>query len=52
VKALLRANGLSLVLLCLFVALLGGQAVSGMLEYNEEQSEHGQRQLRLAAWWC
>jgi hypothetical protein len=47
-RALLRANGLSLVLLMLFVVLLGGQAVSGMYEYNEEQSDHGEKPLGLA----
>jgi len=47
-KALLRANGLSLVLLMLFIVLLGGQSVSGMYEYNEERSEHGERPLGLA----
>jgi hypothetical protein len=47
-KALLRANGLSLVLLMLLIVLLGGQSVSGMYEYNEERSEHGERPLGLA----
>ena len=40
-RALLRANGLSLV-------LLGGQAVSGMHEYNEEQSAHGESPFEIS----
>ena len=47
-RALLRANGLSLVLLMLFIVMLGGQAVSGMHEYNEEQSAHGESPIGLA----
>jgi hypothetical protein len=41
----LRDNGLSLVLLALFVSFLAGQLISGWLTYNEEQDEHQQAQI-------
>jgi hypothetical protein len=41
-KGFLRDNGLSLVLLALFLTFLTGQLVSGWLTYNEEQGEHEQ----------
>jgi hypothetical protein len=45
VKRFLRDNGLSLVLLALFVSFLAGQLISGWLNYNEEQEEHQQAQI-------
>jgi hypothetical protein len=39
---ILRNNGLSIVLILLFLLFLAGQAVAGMYEYNDEQQDHGQ----------
>jgi hypothetical protein len=36
-----RNNGLSLVLFSLFLIFLVGQVLTGMVEYNDEQQEHG-----------
>jgi hypothetical protein len=44
-KRFLRDNGLSLVLLTLFVLFFAGQLVSGWLMYNEEQDQHQQAQI-------
>lgn len=44
---MLRNNGLSLVLLLLFLAFIVGQAVTGMHEYNDEQAEHGEPSLQM-----
>jgi hypothetical protein len=40
-KKRLRDNGLSIVLLAIFVLLLFGQAWTGRFEFNREQREHG-----------
>lgn len=40
-KRFLRDNGLSLVLVALFLAFWGGQAVAGFKVHNEEQELHG-----------
>src|SRR5829696_8426869 len=37
----LRENGLSIVLILLFLIFLGAQAVAGMYEYNDERQLHG-----------
>src|SRR5688500_5331364 len=37
-----KDNGLSLVLLALFLGTLLGHSVTGHLEYNEDQEEHGE----------
>jgi hypothetical protein len=42
-----RDNGLSLVLLTLFVIFLGGQTVAGWLHYNEELQEHQQSPIGM-----
>jgi hypothetical protein len=42
-----RDNGLSLVLLSLFLVFLGGQTVSGWFHYNEELEEHQQPRIEL-----
>lgn len=42
---ILKQNGLSIVLGLLFLIFLGGQAVTGHLEYNEDQREHGQQPI-------
>lgn len=44
-RKLLRNNGLSIVLLGLFLIFLGGQSIAGYLEHNETQREHGQPEL-------
>lgn len=45
-KRILRENGLSIVWLGLFlVTFLIGQTVTGCLEYNSEQREHGRPEL-------
>jgi hypothetical protein len=40
-----RNNGLSIVLVAMFVLSLVGQAVAGHRHHNEEQQEHGQSEL-------
>jgi hypothetical protein len=44
-KGFLRDNGLSLVLIVLFVLFLAGQTIFGWLDYNDEQDEHHQPQI-------
>lgn len=44
-KRILRQNGLSIVLALLFLSFIGGQAVAGHLDYNEDQREHGQQPI-------
>src|SRR5688500_18684545 len=44
-RRFLRNNGLSLVLLAIFVVCLVGQSLAGLLAYNEEQRAHGQAAL-------
>ncbi|HUR95478.1 MAG TPA: DUF6766 family protein [Gemmatimonadales bacterium] len=41
-RSFFRDNGLSMVLLALFLASFAGQVVAGYRRYNEEQREHGQ----------
>jgi hypothetical protein len=41
-RKILRENGLSIVLILLFLLSLAAQAVAGMYEYNDEQQLHGQ----------
>lgn len=43
-----RDNGLSLVLVSLFLLFLGGQTVSGWFNYNEELHEHHQPRIGLS----
>ncbi len=53
----LRDNGLSLVLLALFLAFWVGQSVTGHRQYSDEQREHGEATqpygsyLRSAHFW-
>ena len=42
-----RDNGLSLVLVSLFLVFLGGQTFSGWFHYNEELEEHQQPRIEL-----
>src|SRR5436190_375688 len=46
-KKLWRNNGLSVVLLTLFVVFWIGQTVVGRLEYNEDREDRGQPQVSL-----
>ena len=51
-KGFLRDNGLSLVLIALFVLFFAGQAVFGWLNYNDEQDEHYQPQIGFVQYSC
>jgi uncharacterized protein DUF6766 len=44
-RRVLRENGLSLVLVALFLAFWVGQSIAGHREYNSELQEHGQSEL-------
>jgi hypothetical protein len=44
-KGFLRDNGLSLVLISLFVLFFAGQTVFGWLNYNDDKDEHHQPQI-------
>ena len=46
-KGFLRDNGLSLVLIALFVPFFAGQTVFGWLNYNDDKDEHHQHQIGL-----
>jgi hypothetical protein len=46
-KRILRENGLTLVLLGLFLFTMVGQTLTGWREHNEDQREHGQSQDSL-----
>jgi hypothetical protein len=50
VKKLWRNNGLSIVLLLLFVLFLAGQTLTGHVEYNEDRAEHGNPPVSLSAY--
>jgi hypothetical protein len=43
----LRDNGLSVVMLVLFVLALAGQMLTGHREYNSDQAEHGRPEVGL-----
>ena len=45
-RRFLKDNGLSLVVLALFLVTLAGQSVAGFLEYNQGQREHGEPTVR------
>ena len=47
-RRLLRENGLSIVLLLLFLVSVVGQTLSGRLHHNEERAERGQRPLTVS----
>ena len=42
IRRILRENGLSLVLVSLFLLFLVGQSIAGMREYNQDQLTHGE----------
>jgi hypothetical protein len=46
----LRENGLSIVLLGVFFAILVGQSIVGHLEHNDDQKEHGQPTISYVAY--
>ena len=48
VSNVFRDNGLSIVLFALFVVTLGGQFLTGWVEYNESEREHGGQEVTLA----
>lgn len=43
-----RDNGLSIVLIVLFVAFLGGQSVAGWFDYNDDRRQHGEPEVTYA----
>src|SRR5688572_9411406 len=47
-KQFLRNNGLSLVITALFLIFLAAQTVTGHMQYNEEQREHGEPDVGFA----
>jgi hypothetical protein len=47
-KRILRNNGLTLVLMGVFLITFFGQAWSGQCDYNDEQKEHGLPEISLA----
>lgn len=49
-RVFLRDNGLSIVVLALFLLFLAGQAVAGWQEFNDEQREHGEAAVTLPAY--
>jgi hypothetical protein len=49
-RRFLRENGLSIVLLLSFLAILFGQSWAGWYEYNDERAEHQQPPLGYAAY--
>lgn len=44
----IRDRGLTLTLMAMFLAALGGQLVTGLVEYNAEQQAHGERTVHLS----
>jgi len=46
-RRILRENGLSIVLFGIFLASLVGQTLTGRVEYNQQQQEHGEEPLEL-----
>ncbi|MBA3240786.1 MAG: hypothetical protein H0T60_06115 [Acidobacteria bacterium] len=47
-RRILRENGLTIVLIALFLFTLVGQSLTGHHEYNEDQREHGQPTIGFA----
>src|SRR5215211_5942933 len=44
-RRILKENGLSIVLFCIFFLLLVGQSIVGQLHFNEDRVEHGQPEI-------
>lgn len=51
-KRVLRENGLTLVLMALFLLTMIGQALAGWRDYNEEQREHQQPPVSLGTYFA
>jgi hypothetical protein len=49
-RRVLRENGLSLVVLGIFLVCMGGQVLSGQLQYNEERMDHGEPAVGIRAY--
>jgi hypothetical protein len=49
-RRILRENGLSLAVFAIFLVCMGGQVVSGHLQYNQERTEHGEQPVELRAY--
>jgi hypothetical protein len=47
---LFRENGLTIVVMSLFLLFWVGQSVAGHYEYNDEQREHGQQEIGYSAY--
>jgi hypothetical protein len=47
VRSLFRNHGLSIVTFALFLLFMGGQTVTGFLDYNAEQTDHGEPAIAL-----
>ena len=48
----MRKNGLSIVLLSLFLLSMAGQAVAGWVTHNQDQEKHGQPQIPMIAYFA
>jgi hypothetical protein len=46
-RRVLRENSLSLVVFAIFFVCMGGQVISGHLQYNEERQDHGEPPVEL-----
>ena len=44
-RRILRENGLSIVMFCLFLFSVVGQSIMGFHEYNDDQKDHGQASI-------
>jgi hypothetical protein len=49
-KRILRENGLTIVLLLLFLLFWAGQSITGHREYNNEQREHGESRVSFGSY--
>ena len=49
-RRLFRENGLSIVLLSLFLLFWGGQSVVGHREHNSDQREHGRQEISYGSY--
>lgn len=49
-RRVLRENSLSLAVFAIFLVCMGGQVISGHLQYNEERQEHGEQPVELRAY--
>jgi hypothetical protein len=47
-RRFIRDNGLSIVFLLLFLGALGGQAIAGHADFNEEQVRHGDPEISMS----